>query len=287
MPPLIVTQLSPVIGSVVEGLDLARDMSDTTIRMLIALLHQRGVVVMKDQSLSNAQYAEFGHQWGKPLEFFLKDHRDIEFPVIIKVDNDPAAPIAMRDGAVHWHSDSSYEAEPAAVTMLYGREAPSVGGVTHFASTAAAYDALPESTKTEIEDLIAGHELGGAPWIEGETEPDPNRPPHDLQRQRHPLVMKHPVTGRKAIFTSGTASGIEGMETRRARALIRRLRKHIVRPDFRIDYKILPGDIVLWDNCSTVHCATPIEYSNKRGKRRLLYRISTKGLPRLCTSGRP
>jgi taurine dioxygenase len=282
MPPLIVTQLSPVIGSVVEGLDLAEDMSDTTIRMLINLLHRRGVVVIKNQSLSNAQYAEFGHQWGRPLDFFLKDHRDADFPVIIKVDNDPATPIPMRDGAVHWHSDSSYEAEPAAVTMLYGREAPDAGGVTHFASTAAAYDALPESTKTEIEDLIAVHELGGAPWIEGETKPDPNRPAHDLPRQRHPLVMKHPVTARKAIFTSGTACGIEGMETRQARTLIRRLRKHVVRPDFCMDYKILPGDIVLWDNYATVHCAMPIEYSNEPGKRRLLYRISTKGLPRLC-----
>ena len=287
MPPFTVSQLSPVIGSIVEGLDLAEDMSDTTIGMLITLLHQRGVLVIKDQSMSNARYAEFGHQWGKPLEFFLKDHRDAEFPVIIKVDNDPATPIPMRDGAVHWHSDSSYEAEPAAITMLYGREAPDAGGVTHFASTTAAYDALPESTKAEIEGLIAIHELGGAPWIEGETEPDPHRPAHDLPRQRHPLVMEHPVIGRMAIFTSGTACGIEGMETKRARTLIRRLRKHVVRPEFRMDYKILAGDIVLWDNYSTVHCATPIEYSNEPGKRRLLYRISTKGLPRLCAAGLP
>src|SRR5688572_7919646 len=154
MPPLTVTKLSPVIGSIVEGLDLAEDMSDTKIGMLITLLHQRGVLIIKDQSLSNARYAEFGHQWGKPLEFFLKDHRDPEFPVIIKVHNDPATPTAMRDGAVHWHSDSSYEAEPAAVTMLYGREAPDIGGVTHFASTAAAYDAVPERTKAEIEGLV-------------------------------------------------------------------------------------------------------------------------------------
>lgn len=281
-----VTPLSPAIGSVVAGLNLAQDMSKGTMARLIALLHERGVVVIKDQSLSDAQYAEFGHHWGRPLEFFLKEHRGSEFPIIIRIANDPATPIAMRDGAVHWHSDSSYEEEPAAVTMLYGRESPEVGGVTHFASTVAAYDALPEATKADIGSLVAVHELGGAPWVEGESEPDPDRPPHGLPRQHHPLVMRHPVTGKKAIFTSGTACGIDGIGDDEARDLIRRLREHIVRPEFRIDYKILPGDIVLWDNFSTVHCASPIEYSDEPGKRRLLFRISTKGLPALCIAAR-
>jgi taurine dioxygenase len=106
-----------------------------------------------------------------------------------------------------------------------------------------------------------------------------------MPRQRHPLIMKHPVTGRKAVFTSGTACGIEGMDEREAIALIRMLREHVVSPEFRADYKVMPGDIVLWDNFSTVHCASPIEYSNEDGKRRLLYRISTKGVPDLCEVG--
>ena len=284
MPPYSVTKLSPAIGSVVTGLDLAEDMSTATMATLISLLHERGVLVIKDQSLSDARYAEFGHHWGRPLEFFLKEHRGAEFPIIIRIDNDPATPIAMRDGAVHWHFDSSYEEEPAAVTMLYGREAPDVGGGTRFASTAAAYDALPNRTKADLDGLVAVHELGAAPWIEGETEPDPSRPAHGLPQQRHPLIIRHPITGRKAIFTSGTACGVEEMDDNEARGLIRGLREYIVRPEFRMDYKILPGDIVLWDNYSTVHCATPVEYSNEPGKQRLLYRISTKGVPPLCVA---
>jgi taurine dioxygenase len=277
-----VAPIQPAIGSIVSGLDLTRDMEDTVMRSLIVLLHERGVVVIKDQHLTDAEYVRFGHYWGRPLDFFIPEHRNNEFPAIIRIDNNPATPLSMRDGAVHWHSDSSYEEEPAAVTMLYGRETPVEGGATHFASTAAAYDALPEAMKVRLDSVVAVHELGKAPWIEGETRPDPNRPPRSLPRQRHRLIMRHPVTGRKAIFASGTACGIEGMDEDEARALIRSLREHVIRPEFRAAYKAMFGDIVLWDNFSTVHCASPIEYSNEEGKRRLLYRISTKGIPDLC-----
>lgn len=281
-PNLQVTALAPAIGSVVQGVDLAQDMSDPLMRALIALLHARGVIVIPGQRLSDAQYVRFGQSWGRPLEFFIPEHRNSEFPTMIRIDNNPATPPAMRDGAVHWHSDSSYEEEPAAVTMLYGKDAPDEGGITHFAHTAAAYDALPAAMKTRIEGLVAIHELGKAPWIEGETVPDPNRPQRPLPRQRHPLVMRHPVTGQKAIFTSGTACAIEGMAEDEAVALIRSLRQHVVQPAFRTAYKVLAGDIVLWDNFATVHCASPIAYSDLPGQRRLLYRISTKGIPALC-----
>ena len=74
------------------------------------------------------------------------------------------------------------------------------------------------------------------------------------------------------------------MASSEATELIRFLRQHVARPEFRTEYKVLPGDIVLWDNFSTVHRAAPIEYSNEPGKRRLLYRISTKGRPALCSA---
>jgi taurine dioxygenase len=276
--------LAPAIGSVVTGLDLASAPTEPQMRALIALLHERGVLVLKDQRLTDADYVRFGRQWGRPLEFFIAEHRDAEFPELIHIDNDPATPEAMRDGAVHWHSDGSYEEEPAAVTMLYGRKAPDEGGETHFASTAAAYDALPAETKSRLDGLVAVHQLGKAPWIEGETRPDPSRPERHMPDQRQPLMMAHPVTGRKAIFTSGTAYAIEGMDQAEATKLIRELRRHVVRPEFRVSHKVLPGDVVLWDNFSTVHCASPIAYSDAPGKRRLLYRISTKGLPALLSA---
>lgn len=277
--PLETAILAENIGSVVRGLDLSADMGEVTMRGLADLLFDRGVVVIPGQRLGDAQYVRFASYFGKPLEFFIPEHRSADYPEIIRINNDPATPAMMRDGAVHWHSDSSYETVPGAVTMLFGQEAPKSGGETHFASTTAAYAALPEETKRRIDGLTALHELGRAPWIEGETKPDPNRPPRATDAPKHPLVMIHPVTGKPGIFTSGTAYAIEGMEEVEATRLIRELREHIVQPQFRTAYKVEAGDIVLWDNFGTVHCASPIEYSSQEGKRRLLHRISTKGVP--------
>ena len=274
-----IAPLAAAIGSIVSDIDLAHDRSAATMRRIVELLFHRGVVVIPGQSLDDAAYVDFAAHFGRPLEFFIPEHRNAAHPEIITINNDPATPAMMRDGAVHWHSDSSYEAEPGCVTMLYGKEAPYEGGVTHFASTTAAYDALPGELKEQIDGLTAVHELGRAPWIEGETQPDPNRPPRKTDSPRHPLVMVHPVTGRKGIFTSGTAYAIDGMDPDEATGLIRFLREHITRSEFRTTWKVGPGDIVLWDNFGTVHCASPIEYSSEPGKRRLLYRISTKGVP--------
>lgn len=276
--------LSPVLGTEISGVDLNRDMSEPLMRALIDLLFERGVLVIKNQNLSDEKYLEFGKFWGRPLEFFIPEHRNARFPEIIHINNDPKTPLMLRDGAVHWHSDSSYEAEPGAVTMLYGKESPEKDGETHFASTAAAFESLDDDLKQKIDGLVALHELGRAPWIEGETVPDPDRPERKTDAPLHPLVMHHPVTGRKGIFTSGTAYAIQGMAQAEATDLIRNLRQHIVRPEFRIRYKAVEGDIVLWDNFGTVHCASPIEYSDEDGKRRLLYRISTKGMPALLSS---
>lgn len=276
-----VAPLTPAIGSVVIGLDLSRDMNDAVMLQLVRLMHERSVLVIKEQTLTDADFVRFGHYWGHPLEFFIAEHRKNDHPEMIRIDNDPATPLCMRDAAVHWHSDNSYEVEPAAVTMLYGKEAPDQGGYTHFASTAAAYQALPDEKKAFLDALVAVHELGAAPWIDEETPPDANRPKRNLPLQRHPLIMRHPVTGRKAIFTSGTAFAIDGLEQEEARGLIRELRAHVVQPRFRCSYKVLAGDIALWDNFTTVHSSSPIEYSREDGKRRLLYRISTKGVPAL------
>lgn len=271
--------ITPHIGAIVWDIDLSAAMADDRMPALVDLLFDRGVLIIPNQLLSDGDYVRFAHFFGRPLDFFIPEHRNSEFPAIIRIDNDPDTPQAARDGAAHWHSDSSYETEPGAVTMLYGKAAPTTGGETHFASTAAAYADLPDVLKEELDGLIARHDLGRAPWIEGETLPDPDRPVRKTDAPTHPLIMVHPVTGRKAIFTSGTAYAIDGMGPNEATALIRALREHIVQPQYRMTYKIMPGDIVLWDNFGTVHCASPIEYSNEAAKRRLLYRISTKGIP--------
>jgi taurine dioxygenase len=250
---------------------------------MIDLLYENQILVIKKQSLKDADYVRFAHHWGKPLQFFAASRTRDDFPEMIKQDNAADTPINLRDGAGHWHSDSTYEEIPASVTMLYGVEAPDQGGETLVANTVLAYAALPEAMKATIDGLVGLHCLSGAPAMDGEHFV---YVPEEIARlgvQRHPLVMRHPVTGARALFLSGSAFGIDGMGKADARALINELRTHATRPEFTTSYKVIPGDIFLWDNFATMHRATPIGYSDEDGKRRLLYRISTKGLPALCT----
>jgi len=276
-----VRKLPGLFGVQVDGLDLNRDMSDQTIGALIDLLHEHQIMVIRRQSLCDPAYVQFGHFWGQPLNFFVSSQTRDDFPEIIKQNNHADTPMNLRDGAGHWHSDSTYEEIPASVTMLYGVEAPDIGGETLIANTTLAYDALSSEMKSRIEPFVGMHCLSGAPPLPGENFV---MVPHEIARmgiQRHPLVMRHPVTGRKALFTSGSAFTIEGMDQAEGRDLIRALRAHTTQPCFTTSYKVEVGDIFIWDNFQTMHSATPLEYSDDDGKRRLLYRISTKGLPDL------
>ena len=163
--------------------------------------------------------------------------------------------------------------------MIYALEAPKVGGATMFADTIAAYAALPEQTRAQIDTLQVQHSLCAAPPLAEESMHA--RAPNPDATVLHSLVMTHPVTGEKSLFLSGTAYNIVGWDSERSTQLIRNLREHMVQAAFRQSYKAEAGDIVLWDNYAVVHSATPIEYSNEDGKRRVLQRISTKGLPAL------
>ena len=269
-------------GAFVDDIDLARDRDDATIRALIDALHTHQILSIRGQALDNAGYVAFGRQWGKPLAFHIPGHVRDDFPEMIRIANAAATPERYRDGAMHWHSDSSYEAVPASVTMLYGVEAPLTGGETRIASGVLAYDALDGETKARIDGLTGLHCLGGSPALPGEKIPFVPESTARHGIQRHPLVMRHPVTGRRSLFTSGTAFGAEGLEQDEGRALIDRLRRHITDPRFITSYAVAAGDVFLWDNFQVLHTATPIDYSDAPGRRRLLYRISTKGLPALC-----
>ena len=276
-----ISKLPGPFGAEVTDLELTKDMRDETMRALIQALFDNQILLIRQQDLTEADYVKFGYFWGTPLSFFIESHKRVDFPEMIRIQNKASTPARHRDGAMHWHSDSSYEELPATVTMLYGVEAPAIGGETLLASTTLAYEALPEAKKQMLDGLIGLHCLGGSPELPGEKIPfiPESTALHGIQK--HPLVMPHPVTGRKALFPSGTTFSFEGAEREEGRALITELRAHCVQPQFVNAVKVGKGDILLWDNYQTMHTATAIEYSDEDGKRRLLYRISTKGIPDL------
>jgi taurine dioxygenase len=274
----VITPLDGPFGIRIEGLDVSQELSEETLLKLSDLLFTHKVVVLADQHLEDAAYVRFGYHWGKPIDFFKDDHRDVVHRELIRVTNGTTVPMEHRDGAVQWHNDSSYDELPATITMLYCIEAPEEGGETLFADIIAAYEALPAEMRARIESASAWHTMLGAPQIEGEMIERLTPPPWG--KYLHPIAYHHPVVpGRIGLYTSATGQSIDGMDYDEGRELLRSLRRHSFDERFQGKYKLQKNDLILWDNFSVAHSATPIEYSDEPGKFRLLQRISTKGVP--------
>jgi alpha-ketoglutarate-dependent taurine dioxygenase len=274
-----VAPLPGPFGASIEDVD-AGSLDEQEEREVVSSLFEHKVLVIRGQRLDHDAYVRFGRHWGAPIDFFGTNQRDRRHPELIRITNSPRTPQALRDGARHWHSDSSYEAEPAFVTMLYALEAPSNGNDTMFADTTAAYAALDAKTKARIADLRVVHDPrgGSVPLLPEETRGDSSS--SALPVVDHPLVTHHPVTGRPALFGfSGTASGVVGWSDDDAIELLLFLKQHVLDERFRQVARADEGSILVWDNYSVVHCATPTTYSDADGERRMLYRISTRGLP--------
>ena len=281
------TALPGPFGVRVEGVDLSR-LDDLEFGSLADLLYEHHILVIEDQDLSPADYIAFGKRWGELVPYFQQRWTLPGWPDILLITNE-AVPGRALPPAENWHADGTYLEQPHSVTMLYGREAPDEGGETWFAGTAEAYDALDAATKAQVDGLRVKHVKNGgerlalaeehekALTLETQTTAEERA---GLRPVTHPLVLRHPVTGRPALYCSTTtAYGIEGMDDDEAVELILRIKRHVLQPQFRQSHKTLPGQVLLWDNFAVLHKAAPTPLSNADGERRLLHRITVNGLP--------
>lgn len=283
---IAVKPLGGPFGASVTGLDLSKPLNDADIRAVIELLHENRILRIEEQrQLSKERFSRFAHYWGRPRRpRFAGDPSDDQYPEITPISNSTTTPDSLRDAAAMWHTDKSYELLPDSVSMIYGVETPLEGGETFFADTAAAYEDLPEETKSQIEDLRVRHALGRGKRMAGEEAPFNHNGSFAQDRKDeefiHPLVLRHPVSGRKALYAvAGSAYAIVGMEDEKADKLLAALKAHALQKKYRTSAKCRTGDVLIWDNLCTLHSASPIEYSDEPGKRRVLMRISTNGLP--------
>jgi alpha-ketoglutarate-dependent 2,4-dichlorophenoxyacetate dioxygenase len=170
-------------------------------------------------------------------------------------------------GNMLWHSDSSFRAVPAKYSLLSARVVNPKGGDTEFADMRAAYDALDDANKREVEDLVCEHSLMNSRGSLGFGEfTDEEKEMFRPVRQR--LVRTHPVTGRKSLYLSSHAGAILGMPTPYARILLRDLTEHATQPRFVYVHKWKPFDLVIWDNRQTMHRGRRYDETQARDVRR-------------------
>jgi taurine dioxygenase len=271
-------RLSDVLGIAVEGVDLSH-LSDAAFREIEQAFWEGQVLAIKRQRLDPGAYLAFARRFGRPEPHVIDQFHYPGYPDILILSNrtENGQPIGLADAGSYFHTDYSYLAIPARLTMLYSVEVPSRGGNTLFANMAAAYDDLPQATKTEIEDLVVLHHYGNRDDLDDASRTAASKLTPEQQTKvewvRHRLVRRHHYTGRKALYAiSGSSFEIEGMPPQEGRQLLNELKAHALQEKYRFSYFYEVGDVVLWDDLSTLHSATLTDPADPR----TLWRITVK-----------
>ena len=263
--------------------DLSQDIDDATFRDIESLFHENVVVVFRDQQLTNKRHIEFSSRFGELEIHIVKKYLLPGFPEILLISNlrnEAGEHIGLADAGFTWHTDTSYRRRPSRCSLLYAKEVPhrdgDALGDTVFANTIAAYEALPTSMKRRIDGLKAIHRYSARRRVA--DSPRPKLTAEQLAETpdiSHPIVRTHPYTGRKSLYvTAGECVGIEGMPEDEAVDLITELDAHCVRPEFLYRHKWRVGDLLMWDNATSMHLAI-CDYALPQ--RRLMHRTTVIG----------
>jgi alpha-ketoglutarate-dependent 2,4-dichlorophenoxyacetate dioxygenase len=264
----------------ISGIDITRSLSRDDVAAIEAGMDRYAALVFHGQKLTDQQQQAFSHYFGE-LEHTAggnitkaQDRRlDPYMADVSNLDKDHK-PLARDDrkrmfnlGNRLWHSDSSFRAVPAKYSLLSGRIVVDKGGNTEFADMRAAYDALDDATKSEIEDLVCEHSLLYSRGTLGFTElTEEERAQMQPVRQR--LVRTHPVTRRKSLYLSSHIGTIVGWPMPEARAFIRDLVEHATQSQFTYSHRWRQWDLVMWDNRQLMHRVTRFDETQARDMRR-------------------
>ena len=272
--------LTPVFAGEVSGIDITQPLNAEQVAAIEAGMDRYGVLVFHDQPFTDEQQKAFSRNFGelehtaggnvtKPSEKRLD-------PYMADVSNLwlDHKPLARDDrkrmfnlGNQLWHSDSSFRAVPAKYSLLSGRVTVEKGGQTQFADMRAAYDALDDETKAQIEDLICEHSLIYSRGLLGFDDLTAEELAM-FKPVRQRFVRTHPVTGRKSMYLSSHAGKIIGWPVPEARAFLRDLTEFATQPQFVYAHTWKQYDLVMWDNRTLLHRVTRFDDTKVRDMRR-------------------
>nr|WP_298929169.1 TauD/TfdA family dioxygenase [uncultured Erythrobacter sp.] len=267
------TPMAPDCGVEVSGISLA-SCSDAEMEQVKQAIYEHGVAVFRDQDFSPEDHIKFGRRWGgiDVNNYFPLNEA---FPEIALVKKE-AHESTNIGGA--WHTDHSYDQIPAMGSVLVARDLPPSGGDTEWAHMGAAYDALPDDIKAEIENLEAFHtadHVYKADGLYAQTDMGKNLRGQDLKTGAiHPVVIRHPQTGRKLLYINGGFTiHFVGQTREESLPLLQKLIDAAVMDDNRCRLQWKPGTVAIWDNRTSWHNAI----NDYAGHRREMHRITLSG----------
>ena len=282
---LTLTQRHPLIGTEVRGLDLSRPLDAAGLARLNEIWMAHPMLVFPGQSITDAQQIAFARNFGELEIHPSVAHRSSANPEIYRVSNvDEKGEILPSESSAWqyleltwlWHSDSSFREIPSKGSILHGIEVPPEGGDTLFANLYEAYDALSEATRTHIEGLTVRHSHDAILARSAKLSARQDKGSYaELPPVEHPLVRRHPVTGRRSLFLSPhTMAGIVGMDEHVGLALLDELTEHATQERFVYRHQWRRDDVIMWDNRCTMHAVMPYDSAKQR---RIMHRTTIVG----------
>lgn len=269
---LEVRKTSGGCGAEVLGVDL-RHLTNSQMEAVRQAYTDHGVIFFRDQSLTPDDHIAFARRWGDIVvnKFFTPS----ENPLIAEVRKEKEQTTNIGGG---WHTDHSYDVEPAMGSILVARDLPEEGGDTLFANMYAAYDALSPGLKATLENMRAvhsnAHVFGAVSVYKGTDAKFRNE--NLVSDATHPVVITHPASGRKALYVNpGFTVQFEGWTLQESRPLLDFLFAHATKPEFTCRFRWSSGSVAFWDNRATWHYAA----NDYQGHRRLMHRITIAGGP--------
>ncbi|MEH6474807.1 MAG: TauD/TfdA family dioxygenase [Sneathiella sp.] len=267
------------VGAFVENVDLSTGITSSSVTKITEALGEHGVLFFRDQELKPEAHQSFAEKMGKinVNRFFqaVDGH-----PQIAEVRKEPDQKYAIGEG---WHTDHSYDQIPALGSILLAKELPNHGGDTIFANMYLAYDALSDGLKKVLDGLQAEHSsrhrFGETSFLGSNKKDTTGRVGNAAKATQdavHPVVIRHPISGKKALYVNGGFTlRFVGWTDAESRGLLNYLYEHASKPEFTYRFEWEKGSIAMWDNRATWHKAL----NDYHGERRLMHRITLEGVP--------
>ena len=274
------------LGAELQGVDLAR-VSRAEIEAIKNAWYQHDVVVFRNQRLTDDHLLAFSKHFGTldpPPNQGAGRKSPPGYPDIYVVSNvrdERGEPIgALGDGEALWHTDMSYAAHPPDASMLYALEIPAQGGDTSFCSMRAAVAKMPATLVERIRNLDIKHDGtydSGGYLRKGLTA---SKDPRTSVGTPHPIIIEHPVSGAPALYLGRRLNAyVMGLELDESERLLDEIWSYAETAVYRHRWAI--GDLVLWDNRTTMHRRDAFDPK----ARRIMHRTQIKGsgAPRRAT----
>lgn len=267
-------------GASVTGVDLSKPLDAEDVATIRTAWLKHHVLAFPDQRMTDDDLERFTIAFGGfGNDPFIAPIPGRSHIIAVQRKADETAPLF----AENWHSDWSFQARPPAGTCLYGITIPPVGGDTLFANQHAALDAMPSEMRAKLEGKMAIHSAVKAYAPDGQYGARDKgrsmdiRPSADARKtQLHPLIRKHPETGREGLFSCfGYIIGLEGMAEEESTPLLLQLYQWQSREAFQYRHKWQPNMLLMWDNRSVLHAAT----GGYAGHDRVLHRTTIAASP--------